>query len=353
MKRAILLLLLTASLLLSACSKQEEPKPSATPEPTPTATPTPTPEPTPEIFYHPLTGEQIDAEFGNSRPFAVMINNISVALPHCGVSNADILYEVLAEGDITRMMPIFSNLNDVGAIGSIRSSRPYYIEIAMAFDAIYVHAGGSEQAYSDISSRGVDNIDGVRGAYANKIFYRDPNRQQYGIEHSLFTTSEKLLDSLSTLGYETEHSGSYDYGLDFTDTPDMNGSSPASNVHVSFGGIKNTYLSYNAEKDAYNLTQYKKEYIDANTGEALYFDNILVLYADTKVLDDAGRREVTLNTTGDGLFICSGNSVPMTWSHLDSPGVFSYYKSDGQPLELSRGKTYIAIVPTGSTITME
>ena len=118
-----------------------------------------------------------------------MINNIGVALPHCGISGADIIYEILAEGNITRMMAIFSDINKAnGPIGSMRSSRPYYIETALSYDAIYVHAGGSEQAYSDIASKGVNNIDGVRGNYdASSAFYRDKNRQQYGYEHSLFT----------------------------------------------------------------------------------------------------------------------------------------------------------------------
>ena len=157
-------------------------------EPTPEASE----EPSAPLYTNGLTGEAID-EPSNLRPYAVMINNIKVAQPHCGVSKADIIYEVLVEGT-TRMMAIFSDISDAGALGSMRSIRPYFIEIARCYDAIVVHAGGSEQAYSDIATKGIDNMDGVRGAYGSSIFYRDPSRMHAGYEHSLFTTGEKVLE---------------------------------------------------------------------------------------------------------------------------------------------------------------
>ncbi|MEG1165956.1 MAG: DUF3048 domain-containing protein [Oscillospiraceae bacterium] len=343
-------LILAMVLMLSACGKGTD-KPSEHPgPPTPTATPTPTP--TPEPIRNPLTGEVIEKDISGIRPYAVMINNISVAQPHCGVSKADIIYEVLAEGEITRMMPIFSDINGVGAIGSMRSSRPYYIELALSYDAIYVHAGGSEQAYSDISSKGVDNIDGVRGAYGQKIFYRDPTRQKYGIEHSMFTTSDLLTEYTPTLGYKTEHDGTFDYGLMFTDKPAMEAGAAANTVDVSFAGLKKTDFTYHTDSGKYTAVQFGKDYIDGTTGAAVEFKNLLVLYADTKILDSAGRREVNLNGTGTGHFICDGKTVPITWTHSGTGNHFTYALSNGDPLELGVGTSYIAVVPTESVITM-
>lgn len=353
--KKLLPLFLALLMLLTACSKAADP--GVSPEPpvktsdSPEESPTPTPTPTPN--YHPLTGEVIDAPFANTRPYAVMINNIGVALPHCGISGADIIYEILAEGNITRMMAIFSDINKAnGPIGSMRSSRPYYIETALSYDAIYVHAGGSEQAYSDIASKGVNNIDGVRGNYdASSAFYRDKNRQQYGYEHSLFTTNENILKATEKLGYSTEHkTASFDYGLRFTDEPAMTGASAANTVNVSFEGVKTTDLTYHADTGKYTAVQYKKELVDGNTNQSLTFKNILVLYAETKTIDDYGRKSVNLDTTGTGLFICNGKSIAINWKHGGTGSQFSYTTADGQPLELARGTSYIAIVPTGSTI---
>lgn len=352
--KKLLPVILALLMLLTACGKDKGPEISPEP-PTieiPEATPTPTP--TPEAITNPLTGEAIEADISANRPYAIMLNNIKVALPQCGISKADILYEVLAEGNITRFEAIFSDLNGVGAIGSMRSSRPYYIELALSYDAIYVHAGGSEQAYSDISSKGVDNIDGVRGAYSGEIFYRDPTRMKYGSEHSLFTTSDKVVEYTSKLGYESKHDGAFDYGLEFAETPDMGSSSAAAaSVNVSFEGIKDTSFTYQSDTGLYAAAELGSDLIDGTTGETVKFKNLLVLYADTKILDDYGRRAVDLEGTGTGHFICNGVTVPIKWSHEGTGSCFKYTLADGTPLQLAVGKSYIAIVPTGSTITMK
>lgn len=353
MKKLIpLILMLLFAVVLTSCAKQQaeesaEPPVIESEKPTPTPTPTETPEP----FRNKLTGEIVEEEPDNSRPFAVMINNYIYALPHCGVSQADIIYEVLAEGEITRMMPIFSDISDAGVLGSMRSSRPYYIEIARSYDAIYVHAGGSDQAYADIASKGVENIDGVNGAYGAEIFYRDPNRMSHGSEHSLFTTGEKLLEYMPKFGYRSEHeTENFDYGMTFADEIEMENAKDASSVIVSFSGLKTTTFTYD-EGGFYTGAQFGSDYIDGNTGEAVQFRNLLVLYADTKVLDSDGRRSVELNGTGGGHFFCDGKMVDITWSRSGNGEKFAYLLSDGSALTLGVGKTYIAIVPTGSTIT--
>ena len=86
----------------------------------------------------------------------------------------------------------------------MRSLRPYYLDVATTYDAIMVHAGGSDQAYSDLKTLHWNNIDGVRGPGAD-AFARDPNRMAHGIEHSLFTTGQKILDTTAALNYRTEH----------------------------------------------------------------------------------------------------------------------------------------------------
>lgn len=105
-----------------------------------------------------------------------MINNIVFAQPQVGISNADMIYEIPAEGGITRMMAIFSHLYDVESVGSIRSLRPYYLSVALSYDAIVIHAGGSEQAYSDVKTYNADHLDGVRDGNTSSMFYRDASR---------------------------------------------------------------------------------------------------------------------------------------------------------------------------------
>jgi hypothetical protein len=358
MKKLSLIILLLA-LMLTGCKSQaaqtsESLPPSDAPamnSTEPTQTPTPSPESTPEPFRKLLTGEVIPEKPENLRPYAVMINNISLAQPQVGISKADIIYEVLAEGEITRMLAVFSEVDGVGVIGSMRSARPYYIEIARSYDAIFVHAGGSDDAYYDISIKGVNNIDGVRGAYGGEIFYRDPNRMQHGIEHSLFTTSELLLQYTPILGYASEHSEpDYSYGLSFSDEPTLDGGVSAAEITVSFGGLKTTSFSYDDAKEIYTASQYGSGYIDGATEKPVEFRNVLTLYAETSIIDSYGRRVVKLTGSGEGHFFCKGQKVDITWHREGDGKQFSYTLADGAPLTLGVGKSYIAIVPTGSEI---
>ena len=90
-----------------------------------------------------LTGLPIDEEYVNKRPIRVMINNLEGAQPLLGVSDADLIYECPVEGGITRLLAIFKNPKGIQKIGSVRSARPYFINIAQGLDAIYMHIGGS------------------------------------------------------------------------------------------------------------------------------------------------------------------------------------------------------------------
>ena len=106
-----------------------------------------------------LTGMPMDEAKENNRPLAVMINNIDIAQPLMGVSQSDVMYECLAEGGITRIMACFKDPSGVAEIGSVRSARPYYIRIAQGMDAVYMHSGGSEDAYALLGSGVIDEFD--------------------------------------------------------------------------------------------------------------------------------------------------------------------------------------------------
>jgi len=367
--------LLLVFALLAGCGAPQ-PSPTATPSPTPTATPTPTsappstappvetpapPSPTSTTYVNGLNGAASDTDPNVARPIAVMFNNISVAMPQCGSGSADILYKVLDEGGITRMMGIFSDISGAGVLGSVRSARPYNIDIAEGYDALYVHAGGSDDAYAKLANDKVNDICGVRGPGAD-AFYRDPSRQAYGIEHSMFTTDEKVLAAFAKLKYPMEHaSGSFDYGLSFytadqvvSGAPQPPGAYAANSVVIHFGttsSSKTTTAVLDSASGNYTLKQYKSDFIDGNTKEVQHFDNILVLYAATKVLDSVGRLAVTLTGTGKGYFACGGQGCDITWSREKASGIFKYSNADGSPLYLTPGRTYIAIVPMDSNVT--
>ncbi|MBS1402352.1 MAG: DUF3048 domain-containing protein [Oscillospiraceae bacterium] len=338
MKRYLAILLALALILCSGCGGPKSEKPSVSNNKTDAKN---------QTYYAPLTGELLDEEPANTRPYAVMINNIIYAQPQVGVGSADMIYEIPAEGGITRMMAIFSDLSDLEAVGSIRSLRPYYLSVALSYDAIVIHGGGSEQAYSDVKTYNADNFDGVRDAKASSaIFYRDSSRGQHGSEHTLFFHGTKVADLVQEYGFRTEHNSGYKTGLTFSDDAVSQCTGDAATIQVTFNTSKSTQFTYQSDSGKYTAVQYNDDYKDGATGEKVAFSNVLVLSAAMSTVDSYGRLAVELTGSGDGYLACGGKYVPIKWSRSSINDCFTYTLADGTPLNLARGTTYVGVVPT-------
>lgn len=357
--------LLLALLALSSCGKQaEEPaEESETPSPTASESVSPTPsesepEPSPTGPVNPLTGEPMENEdLVKARPVAVMLNNIAAAMPQQGNSGADIIYEIIAEGGITRMVGLYQSVDGVGIIGSVRSARPYFIELAMGMDAIYIHAGGSEDAYSYLSAWGTDHMDGVRGKYSGSgLFWRDRNRiagKNYVTEHSLITSGEAIEKALESSGFRLEHEENWTSPLAFTEDGTPAGGDAANSVLVHHYGNKVTRFRYDEESKKYLVEEYNGAYIDGNTGEQIAVTNVVVMRATmADMRDNYGHVAISLSE-GDGWFACGGKVVPITWKKGAYNAPVTYFTEDGKPLELGVGKTYVNVIPKTADIVCE
>lgn len=361
-------------LLLCGCSADKQTQAATTP-PATTAPPTEATEPPTEPpaeatelptepldipvlqLRHPLNGAPISEPVMN-RPFAVVINNIYDAQPLHGISQADIFYEIVAEGGgtITRVLAIYSDLGSVPKIGSIRSARTYFLTLARAYDAILVHAGGSDYAYDELASGVYTHLDGRLELGRNSTFYRDQQRLDagYALEHTLFSTGESLLE----LAIKKNIATTYDYPLDvklqFEDQISLSGSSASViTLHFLSSTGKGTIFTYDEALGQYAMTQefYGKHTLplqDANSGEDIFFSNVLVLHAKTS--SDGYRMFATLTGEGVGYFACNGQVVPITWHRESEDAPFTYRLSDGSPITLKSGRTYIGILSTNSPV---
>lgn len=298
---------------------------------------------TPSPFVNPLTGLPISEELSKQRPVSIMINNIKQALPQESVSKADVLYECLAEGGITRLLMLVQDYASLGQVGSVRSTRDYYLDFAQNHDALFFHAGGSEKAYSEIASRSIDNFDGVRMNIPNS-FFRDPwrlNNMQY--EHTLVITGEGIVNAIKYRNKRTALTNAFDNPLDFS----LNEYAPAGNeakcVYLPFSNYQTPYMKYNAATGTYQRWQYDIPHTD-KTGEQLEFKNVIVLFCHhTGPLDTAGRIEVTTTGNGDGYYITNGKYVPIKYTKATEDSQIKLYNADSTPLLINKGKTYIAV----------
>lgn len=376
MKRLFALMLALCMLLCACASKPEETLPPTDPtvteapteaptdapseDPTdaPTEAPTQAPtEPAPTVdpnllpYQNPITGERLE-EAWLARPYAVAIDNDSkAATPHWGAGQADMIWELPHEGGSTRMVGVFCDVSDVDKLGPTRSVRPYILSVAQCFKAILVHAGGSPQGYDLLEDTGWDNLDGVQGPGAGSYYKRDKDRlNKVDSWHTMYITGENVLKYTEKLGYDTTFDETPDYNMTFVEDATPNGEA-ATTIKVRFQSSgKRTHFHYDAALGGYTAEQFSAAYSDGNDGSVPVFENILVLKTNVSNLDSEGRKKVDMVGSGKGYFACGGKIVEINWSRESANSPYTYTLTDGTPLVLGIGKTYVAVTYTSGTV---
>jgi len=293
---------------------------------------------------------QIVDEDSLTRPIAVMINNNHNAWPHAGLQDAYLSYEIIAEGGITRIMALFKD-KDTEKIGSVRSSRPYYLDYALENDAIYVHYGWSEDAKKDISSLGVDNINGLTVA---SVFWRDKALNK-ATEHTVFTSMDKIKQYAEEKSYtrDTNKDLLLNYSVKEIDLSEREDSQKADSVYIKYSYYTDTSYEYDAENKVYKRSMKGKTHTDAITGNQYTVKNIIVTPIKNYSYDSYGRQKLENIGSGDGYYITNGYAVPITWEKTSRSSQTIYKYKDGKEIDVNDGNTYIQIQPQGETLTIE
>lgn len=306
------------------------------------------------VYTSRLTGLEVESEEAqNRRPVAVMINNIKKALPQFGISRASIVFEALAEGGITRLLAVFDDVSDLSQIGTIRSARPYYLDFAQSVDAVYVHIGGSPEAYSEIKSRGMDSYDLIEGRY-NAMYWRDKGRiQTSGYEHSVFTSGERLLAQIEKDGVRMTRSDNYGNAFNFSEDADYEGND-ATKITAVFSSYKTGTYTYDKQSGLYRIGQYGTSHTDALYNTQIAFKNVFVLRMNSQVIagDTAGRLRFDSVGSGTGTYFVNGTAREFTWKKASKSAPFKLYAADGSELPVVAGDSYVAIVPLDAEVTV-
>ena len=235
------------------------------------------------LNINPLTGLTLSNDKVNNRPIAIMINNLHSGQPLLGVSEADIMYECPTEGGITRILGVFKDPSSVPAIGSVRSSRPYFISIAKGLDAIYFHLGGSTHAYEILKSGYIDSIDLIKGQF----MWRDQNRlKNLGLEHSALTSGERINEGIKSKAFRTQLDENYKYSQKFSENSQVLSGSDATKITAVFSGYKSTTFTYDEQNQTYLISQFNKPQMDDNVKKQNSKPNIIFLNISAKNIDN-------------------------------------------------------------------
>lgn len=332
-----LMLVFLVAVILSGCSKNTEPASNVEPEPTPTPTVEPTPTPTPPKGSPcPLTGILVeDEEDLKLRPIAVMIDNEINARPQSGLLDAEIVYEMPVEGNITRYMAIYHH-NHTDKIGPVRSARPYFIDKALELNAVYVHCGGSPQALQDLTALKVNTLNDLKGS---PCFWRSKDRK---MPHNLYTSTKLMREVMVSNKYNNKTAPEY---FKFSDEfLDLDGKGTGA---ISFNYSKNYIVGY--EYDEKSKLYYRKingaRLKDKESGEDISTTNIIVEKTTAKVLDKVGRLDVENLGKNRGYYLTGGKLVEIEWSKSERSAKTKYTDLKGNQIVMNKGVTWVQVVP--------
>lgn len=300
---------------------------------------------------------------GTDRPIAVMIDNHSGAWPQANLNKAYLVYEIIVEGGETRLMALFKG-QDVDKIGPVRSSRHYFLDYALENDAIYVHYGWSPQAESDISTLGVNNINGI--SESSSSFWRVKDKAS---PHNVLTSTEKILQIAERKGYKTtsnqksvlkyvadefELNTKYvKQNSETTSTQPKTEVVDATSITIPHSTLQTVKYEYNAETKTYTRYARGKLQKDYETGNPVTTKNIIIELCDNYTLTDKenkGRQGIENIGTFDGYYITNGKAIKITCTKSARNQQTIYKDLDGNEIDINDGNTFINICPKEAKI---
>lgn len=301
----------------------------------------------PEGMYRSeLTNEWISEDLMEQRPLAVMVDNEKTALPHYGLTQADIIYEMMnstMNDQITRFMVLVKDYDSIDQLGSIRSVRPTNLMIAPEWNAIVCHDGGPFYINSYLNNAYVDHFSGTFSRVNNgkpREFTEymlpgdmDKNFKNTNVdrEYNEYKPEEPHFEFVSE-NHPVEFEGFQEW-FDCT------------SIDLPFKH-NGSQLDYDEASQTYLYSEYGEAHKDpGNNNKQLAFKNVILQEMDYNQLDDHGYMVWNCIDAGrKGYYITNGKAIPITWSKTSEQNRTIYYDMMGDEIVLNTGKTYIGFV---------
>ena len=313
----------------------------------------------------PLNGQPLlPGQNPNHRTLAVKIDNAPDARPHYGISQADIMVELLVEGFITRLAGYFHS-QDPGTVGAVRSVR-YSDRYTTPMVRGVLVASGASQSTSDFINADVANGNYVivspqfgegasffRAGYDGKV-----------APHNLFTTGAAIRQGAANEGGAGPITvPSWDFLTSPTHQPTAGGffgAVPASVIEIPYRPTAAVRYLYDPSTNTYaryqsNGSSYIRE-VDAANNVPINAKNVVVINTDvitTNVQEDAGGAfslDMRLTGTGPAVVFRDGRRQDGTWYRATWFDPFTFISQNGERILLSPGQTWLHIVPTDWSI---
>ncbi len=312
--------------------------------------------------------------WGKHRPLGVMIENHQNARPQSGLSSADVIYEAVAEGSITRFLAVFY-CQDAGQVGPIRSARTYFLDFISEYGSnpLYAHVGGANtpgpaDALSQITQYGwTGSNDLNQFSIGFPVFWRDYNRlgHETATEHTMYSATEKLWTFAKTsrgLTNVDKEGISWDKNfVPYSFTDDAISVKPtAQTIHLEFWSSYSDYFvdwNYDKLTNTYKRNNGKAAHIDIDNNKQLSAKNVVVLLMNQSSANDGYENNVHLlyktKGTGKAIIFKDGIEIKGTWSKNTRTSRTLIFDSNGNPLKFNRGLIWFEILPTDGIVSVK
>ncbi len=320
----------------------------------------------------PLNGEMYSVQqqkwWETHEPLGVMIENSTDARPQSGISYADVVYEAVAEGGITRTLNIYY-CQDAPEVGPVRSARVYFMDFLSEYGPypLYAHVGGANaagpaNALGEISNLGWNGYNDLNQFYIGfPTYWRDYSRQGRTVatEHTMYSTTSKLWAVAKTHGITNLVKGqSWDTNfVPYTFKSDATTFGNVTNVTVPFWGDPGYVVNweFDPKTDSYLRINGGQKFIDIDTKKPIYAKDVVVLYMkESHAIDGYANNEHLLyqdKGTGNALVFLDGKEITGVWKKASRTGRTLIYDSNGNEVSFNRGQIWFEIVPTYATVT--
>jgi hypothetical protein len=316
-------------------------------------------EPTGPLNRSPLTGLQVPPASAAQTPMAIVIENLSTVRPQSGLSKADVIYEFLAEGGITRFLVVFASTDVIepDLIGPVRSLREYFVPVGLELLAAVYHVGGSPGGLDRARDWGLRSVNQF---FDSKYYWRDSAINGQGAPHNMWTRMPETKFAIR------DHSWAQDDGQnirawEFSEAAMADKVGEVNYIKVPFSsGSYNVFWEYDKEAKVYKRYQgddMSTPHLDRNNDEQLQVSNIVVQYCPSYPMpgDDKSRIVVeNIEGEGDALVFFDGGIIEATWKKEDRNARTIFYKrGTSEEIEFVPGQFWVEVVPTGKEVTWQ
>jgi hypothetical protein len=299
-----------------------------------------------DLIKRRIDGVEVEEGKENLYPVAVNIDNHFDSWPNYGLSQASLVYEAPVEGSTTRFLafytPDINNPSEISKIGPVRSTRPYFVELAKEYDALLGHSGGSAEALKRIEELGVNNLEEIAW-WGPDYYWRVYSRAE---PHNLFTSSHNLAQAV----VDWQLAGNLpDYrNWKFNQQIDLTKYTPANEISLDLSQADVYDVSYKYASSTKNYLRWQgdEDHIDALNNQQIGVKNLVVQYIPQKiVLDSEGRIKLNLIGKGEAIIFRDGVKIEGSWRKLDYNSRTIFYNQDGEEIEFRPGNIWIEIIP--------